>query len=147
MTTRKMILSLSVFAFAILASAQFTSAQGLPTQDTYGGGIYGLGTSTSGSNYRPSTRSTGRTGNFRVNPGYQVKPRSNTRHNPGYQVRPQQPQRSWKQVWSTTAYADQAWGMKRQLEAQGYRVQTRSRTIPYQGRYVYVVDIYCYLYQ
>jgi len=145
MKIQKTILTLSVFAVALFASAQFASAQGLPMQDSYGGGIYGLGSS-SGNNNRSTTRSSGRTGNFRYNPGYQVKPRT-TYRNPGYQVQPRQPQKSWKQVWSTTAYADQAWTMTRQLQSQGYTVRTRSRTIPYQGRYVYVVDIYCYLYQ
>jgi hypothetical protein len=153
-------------AFGILAATQSASAQGgLPMQDSYGGGLYGLsprndrGTSRTTLSPRSQHRQPVRV--HLTRPGYQVKPRvtHNSRpnnyntnrsvfRNPGYQVQVRQPQKSWKMVWSTTAYRDQAWSTIQRLKNQGYHVTHRERTIPYQGyRTVQVVDIYCYLWQ
>ena len=157
MTFKKTFIAFSVLAFGIFAATQSASAQGgLPMQDSMGGGLYGLSP-------RTRTQSTNRQP-VRVHltrPGYQVKPRvthnsrpnnyntnRNVFRNPGYQVQIRQPQKSWKMVWSTTAYRDQAGPMMQRLRSQGYRVVPRYRTIPYQGyRTVQVVDIYCYLWQ
>ena len=165
MNIQKTLISASVFAVLAIITAQASSAQGLPMQDSLGGGVYGISprTRTTTSRTRSSRTRTNRTP-VRVrfnNPGYQVKPRVTNRsrqvasnynrgtyRNPGYQVRQRVPQKSWKLAWTTTTYRDQYWAMKQRLEAQGYRVVPRTRNIYYQGyRTVQVVDLYCYLYR
>ncbi len=157
MNITKTLISASVFAILAIATTTATNAQGLPMQDSIGGGVYGVSprTRTNTNTYRTPVRVRLNNPNSRSKPRVTNRSRQNTINynrgtfrNPGYQVQIRQPQKSWKQVWSTTVYRDHAGAMIQRLQAQGYRVTYRNRTIYYQGyRTVHLVDVYCYLYR